>query len=122
MAKQPPRTPEQNPPTPDSQTPDSQPARPKARRSVRRPARPASSSDAAPEAARDAAPAAVNALTEPPPDTRESVSMSSEPSEEDIRLRAYHRYLERGGSPGMDFDDWLQAERELTGKRTKSEA
>jgi len=114
MAKQPPRTPEQNPPTPDSQTPDSQPARPKARRSVRRPARAASSSDAAP--------AAVNALTEPPPDTRESVSMSSEPSEEDIRLRAYHRYLERGGSPGMDFDDWLQAERELTGKRTKSEA
>lgn len=36
-----------------------------------------------------------------------------EPNEEEIRLRAYHRYLERGGTPGMDFDDWLEAEREL---------
>ncbi len=42
-----------------------------------------------------------------------SFSMASEPSEEDIRMRAYHRYLERGGRDGMDFDDWLQAEREL---------
>jgi hypothetical protein len=42
-----------------------------------------------------------------------STSMSSEPSEEDIRLRAYHRYLERGGSDGLDFEDWLEAEREL---------
>ena len=43
----------------------------------------------------------------------ESMSMGSEPSEEDIRLRAYHRYLERGGGHGMDFEDWLEAEREL---------
>ena len=42
-----------------------------------------------------------------------SESMSSEPSEEDIRLRAYQRYVERGGGHGMDFDDWVQAEREL---------
>jgi hypothetical protein len=42
-----------------------------------------------------------------------SRSMGSEPSEEDIRLRAYHRYLERGGGHGMDFEDWLEAEREL---------
>jgi hypothetical protein len=46
-------------------------------------------------------------------DRLESVSMASEPSEEDIRLRAYHRYLERGGGHGMDFEDWLEAEREL---------
>ena len=39
--------------------------------------------------------------------------MSSEPSAEDIRMRAYHRYLERGGGHGMDFDDWLAAELEL---------
>ena len=39
--------------------------------------------------------------------------MASEPSEEDIRMRAYHRYLERGGGHGMAFDDWLEAEREL---------
>jgi hypothetical protein len=35
------------------------------------------------------------------------------PTEDDIRLRAYHRYLERGGTPGAAFDDWLEAEREL---------
>jgi hypothetical protein len=46
-----------------------------------------------------------------------STSMGSEPSEEDIRLRAYHRYLERGGGHGRDYDDWLEAERELKGRR-----
>jgi len=49
---------------------------------------------------------------EPPRDVQ-SMSMGSEPSEEDIRLRAYHRYLERGGGHGGDCDDWLEAEREL---------
>ena len=39
--------------------------------------------------------------------------MPSEPSDEDIRLRAYQLYLQRGGGPGMAFDDWLEAEREL---------
>jgi hypothetical protein len=43
----------------------------------------------------------------------ESMSMGSEPNEEDIRTRAYHRYLERGAGHGMDFQDWLEAEREL---------
>jgi len=40
-----------------------------------------------------------------------------EPREEDIRVRAYHRFLDRGRSHGMDFDDWLEAERELKGPR-----
>ena len=44
-------------------------------------------------------------------------SMGSEPSEEDIRMRAYSRYLERGGGDGQDFEDWLEAERELKGGR-----
>jgi hypothetical protein len=39
-------------------------------------------------------------------------SMASEPSEADIRMRAYWRFLERGGTHGMDFDDWLSAESE----------
>jgi hypothetical protein len=43
----------------------------------------------------------------------QSQSMLVEPSEEDIRMRAYHRFLQRGGANGMDFDDWLEAEREL---------
>jgi hypothetical protein len=36
-----------------------------------------------------------------------------EPSEDEIRLRAYMLYLERGGSHGSDFEDWLRAEEEL---------
>lgn len=45
-----------------------------------------------------------------------AVSAPAEPSDEDIRVRAYHRYLERGGGHGMDFEDWLEAKRELEGK------
>jgi hypothetical protein len=33
--------------------------------------------------------------------------------EDEIRLRAYEIYLERGAEPGREMDDWLQAEREL---------
>ena len=56
-------------------------------------------------------------LVEPADRTTESLSMGSEPSEEDIRLRAYHRFLERGGSHGMHFEDWLEAEQELKSKK-----
>jgi DUF2934 family protein len=45
--------------------------------------------------------------------TSESTSMASEPSEQDIRMRAYHRYLERGASHGGEFNDWVEAEKEL---------
>ena len=51
-------------------------------------------------------------------DTRSS-SMGSEPSEEDVRMRAYQRHLERGGHHGEDFDDWLKAEEELRLKQTR---
>jgi hypothetical protein len=34
--------------------------------------------------------------------------------EEQIRIRAYEIYLQRGGQPGYELEDWLQAERELT--------
>jgi hypothetical protein len=50
-------------------------------------------------------------------DVTRSESMASEPNEEDIRLRAYHRYLQRGGGHGLAFDDWVEAERELREKR-----
>ena len=46
-----------------------------------------------------------------------SESMSLQPSEEDIRRRAYQRYLERGGGDGGQFDDWLEAERELRSRK-----
>ena len=31
----------------------------------------------------------------------------------EIRSRAYEIYLERGGLPGYELEDWLQAESEL---------
>jgi hypothetical protein len=44
---------------------------------------------------------------------------SESPDEEEIRVRAYHRYLQRGGGHGSDFEDWLEAERELREGRSK---
>ena len=35
------------------------------------------------------------------------------PTEIQIRARAYEIFLERGGQPGHETDDWLQAEYEL---------
>lgn len=35
------------------------------------------------------------------------------PSDEAIRLRAYELFCSRGGEPGHEVDDWLQAEQEL---------
>ncbi len=35
------------------------------------------------------------------------------PGPEDVALRAYQIYLERGGAPGNPLDDWTRAEREL---------
>jgi hypothetical protein len=43
--------------------------------------------------------------------------LGSEPTEDDIRRRAYERYLERGGGHGMDFEDWLAAERDLRARK-----
>jgi DUF2934 family protein len=34
--------------------------------------------------------------------------------ESEIQRRAYQIYLERGEQPGLDLDDWLLAERELS--------
>jgi hypothetical protein len=36
------------------------------------------------------------------------------PSQEQIRARAFELWLERGRQPGHELDDWLQAEFELT--------
>lgn len=40
-------------------------------------------------------------------------AVTSDPSFDDIARAAYERYLSRGGNHGRDFDDWLEAEREL---------
>jgi len=36
--------------------------------------------------------------------------------QEKIRQRAYELYERRGKEDGYDFDDWLRAESEVTGK------
>ena len=41
------------------------------------------------------------------------VSVVNSTREEEIRRRAYEIYLERGGQPGRELDDCLQAERQL---------
>ena len=40
----------------------------------------------------------------------------SAPPEDDVRSLAYRIYLARGGEPGHELEDWLQAERELRGE------
>lgn len=39
------------------------------------------------------------------------------PTYDEIAEAAYLLYLERGGVDGRDFDDWLEAERELKARR-----
>ena len=39
------------------------------------------------------------------------------PSADEIRRRAYERYLERGSTHGQHDDDWLAAEAELRTKK-----
>jgi hypothetical protein len=48
----------------------------------------------------------------PKRDTRPGVRP---PTEADIRERAYQLFLARGAEPGREVEDWLEAERELTG-------
>ena len=43
-----------------------------------------------------------------------------EPTFEEIAEAAYHRYLRRGGGQGKDFEDWLEAERDLRERRKTS--
>jgi len=43
----------------------------------------------------------------------DEASVSHGPTQDQIRLRAYQIYLERGVRPGQELDDWLRAEREL---------
>jgi hypothetical protein len=41
------------------------------------------------------------------------------PSQSEIEFLAYQIFLERGGEPGHDLSDWLEAEEQL---KTRSEA
>ena len=51
------------------------------------------------------------------PKKRNGAQIQNRPSEakiqEEIRTRAYYRFLARGGQPGNEWNDWFQAEREV---------
>jgi hypothetical protein len=62
---------------------------------------------AAPKPKRTRIPGAEQAPMGPP----------AEPSHDDIRHRAYERYLARGGDHGLHVDDWVEAEKELKSRK-----
>lgn len=53
--------------------------------------------------------------------TTDQAESHHEPAFEQIQLRAYEIYIQRGRQDGLDLDDWFQAEKELkTGGRNGS--
>jgi hypothetical protein len=49
-----------------------------------------------------------------PPAAKKPSEKQAAPTNDEIALRAYHIYMERGCTPGDPMQDWLQAERELS--------
>ena len=60
-------------------------------------------------------------LSSPSGDAQRERGAASESgdSRERIAVRAYERYLERGGGHGRETEDWLEAEKELFGHRDR---
>jgi hypothetical protein len=44
----------------------------------------------------------------------------SDPRRDEIARRAYEIFLSRGSNHGRDFEDWLQAEREVSERRRET--
>ena len=53
------------------------------------------------------------------PVTKKSRVAKNAPTHEEIALRAYEIYLERGGAPCDALQDWTRAERELREKSNR---
>jgi hypothetical protein len=53
-------------------------------------------------------------------DLHPSIQISEPAYTQEIRVRAYELFEQRGKEPGHDLDDWLQAEGELV-MRTRSQ-
>jgi len=49
-------------------------------------------------------------------DRARSVPIVAAPEEDEIRARAYQKFIDRGGAHGKDVDDWVDAERELSAR------
>jgi hypothetical protein len=43
----------------------------------------------------------------------DDISANGAPNQDEIGRRAYEIYLEQGGLPGHELENWLQAEREI---------
>jgi hypothetical protein len=54
-----------------------------------------------------------------PPAADKVVRTASLPTEQQIASRAHQIFLELGATPGLELDDWLQAERELKAAAVK---
>jgi len=52
------------------------------------------------------------------PTIKKTHATKTAPTHEQIALRAYEIYLERGGAAGDAFEDWTRAERELMEKNS----
>ena len=50
------------------------------------------------------------------PETEVAGGPNGHPSEDEVRVRAYQRYIERGATHGNDVQDWVEAEKELRGQ------
>jgi len=61
--------------------------------------------------------AADRSTSSPQGDGASTTSATTAPTYDEIAEAAYHRYLKRGGGDGQDFNDWLEAERELRSRR-----
>jgi Protein of unknown function (DUF2934) len=55
-----------------------------------------------------------------PEAAKKAPKVAAKPSYEEIALRAYHIYRERGCAPGDPMQDWLRAEQELLGTPKKT--
>lgn len=51
---------------------------------------------------------------------RQPQTVKGDPTRDEIELRAYQIYVERGGGHGHDVEDWLQAVRELIEKHRET--
>jgi len=54
------------------------------------------------------------------PAVSDSQTAEDRPRREEIEVRAFQIYVERGGTHGQDMEDWLKAERELLEKHGKT--
>ena len=63
------------------------------------------------------APATANATTTTPDTTSGNPRPALEPTQAEIAEAAYYRHLNRGGSGGDEFNDWVEAERDLRRRR-----